>query len=298
MYRHLEILKNIYLVDEIPGWVPAARSPLRMRTKPKLYFADPSLAVGLLGGNSSSLLQDWQTFGLVFENLVMRDLGVYARALPNVSDQPLKYYRDDAGLEVDAIIERADGSWAAIEVKLSQEKVEAGAKSLLQIAQQTPEGRALPHACASVHGCYNRNGRGPLSSSRRHLRNPNPISGRRDGNQLLLFRNRDLMPVTPRLGVCTHLPRSGIWYPEFVLGFELWRISRFGTPISANFGDLVPRPRRNAWSRFARAAFAGTKPSRFADDGYKLEISPRKGTKPRDPAAKTALRGTKPSQVG
>ena len=133
MYRHLEILKNIYLVDEIPGWVPAARSPLRMRTKPKLYFADPSLAVGLLGGNSSSLLQDWQTFGLVFENLVMRDLGVYARALPNVSDQPLKYYRDDAGLEVDAIIERADGSWAAIEVKLSQEKVEAGAKSLLRL---------------------------------------------------------------------------------------------------------------------------------------------------------------------
>ena len=79
MYRHLEILKNIYLVDEIPGWVPAARSPLRMRTKPKLYFADPSLAVGLLGGNSSSLLQDWQTFGLVFENLVMRDLGLRAR---------------------------------------------------------------------------------------------------------------------------------------------------------------------------------------------------------------------------
>lgn len=50
-----------------------------------------------------------------------------------VSDQPLKYYRDDAGLEVDAIIERADGSWAAIEVKLSQEKVEAGAKSLLRL---------------------------------------------------------------------------------------------------------------------------------------------------------------------
>lgn len=31
--------------------------------------------------------------------------------------------------------------------------------------------------------------------------------------------------------------------------------------------------------------------------GTKLEISPRKGTKPRDPAEKTALRGTKPPKL-
>lgn len=130
---YVSILKRLYLIDEVPGWVPASRSPQRMRTKPKLYFADPSMAIGLLGLSTQSLLADWQTFGLVFENLVMRDLDVYARALPNIGDAPLRYYRDDSGLEADAIIERADGSWAAFEIKLSQDKVEEGAKNLQRL---------------------------------------------------------------------------------------------------------------------------------------------------------------------
>lgn len=128
-----EMLRHLYMVDEVPGWVPASRSPQRMRTKPKRYFADPSLAVGLLGLGLDALLNDWQTFGLVFESLVMRDLDVYARALANIGDTPLRYYRDDAGLEADAIIERADGSWAALEIKLSHEGVEKGAASLLRL---------------------------------------------------------------------------------------------------------------------------------------------------------------------
>lgn len=51
---------------------------------PKRYLADPSLAAALLGMGPDALLGDWQTFGLVFENLVIRDLLVYARALPDV----------------------------------------------------------------------------------------------------------------------------------------------------------------------------------------------------------------------
>ncbi len=133
---HLDILKRIFLIDEVPGWVPPSRSPKRMRTKPKRYFADPSLPVALLGLSPEALLQDWQTFGLVFENLVMRDLDVYARALDYTSANPLRYYRDDAGLEADAIIERADGSWAAIEVKVSLEKVDEAAASLLRLQKK------------------------------------------------------------------------------------------------------------------------------------------------------------------
>lgn len=133
---HLSILKRLYMVDEIPGWAPAARSPLRMRTKPKMYFADPSLAAGLLGLGPKALLSDWQTLGLAFENLVMRDLDVYARALPSIGHTPLRYYRDDSGLEVDAVIERADGSWGAIEVKLSQDKVDEAAANLLRLERK------------------------------------------------------------------------------------------------------------------------------------------------------------------
>ena len=127
---HMDLLVRSYLVDAVPGWVPPSRSPKRMRTKPKRYLADPSLAVSLLGLSASPLLGDWQTFGLVFENLCMRDLDVYARALPNAGAHPLRYYRDDSDLEVDAIVERADHSWAGLEIKLSPEKVDEAAESL------------------------------------------------------------------------------------------------------------------------------------------------------------------------
>lgn len=131
--RHLAVLRRMFVLEEIAGWVPASRSPKRMRIKPKRYFADPSLAVALLGLSSVSLLQDWQTFGLVFENLCMRDLCVYAQALPGVQGCPVRYYRDDSNLEADAVIERADGSWCAIEIKLSAEKVDDGAKTLFRL---------------------------------------------------------------------------------------------------------------------------------------------------------------------
>lgn len=142
--RYVDMLKRLYVVDEVPGWVPSSRSPQRMRTKPKLYFADPSLAIGLLGLSPDSLLQDWQTFGLAFENMVMRDISVYAAALPSVGGQPLRYYRDDSGLEADAVIELADGSWAGIEVKLGQDGVDEGAASLLRLSdkvQKNKQGR-------------------------------------------------------------------------------------------------------------------------------------------------------------
>lgn len=131
--RHLALLSDTYLVDEVEGWVPASRSPRRMRVSPKRYFADPSIAVALLGMGPESLLRDWQTFGMAFENLVMRDLQVYAGAHPLASAHPVRYYHDDSGLEADAILELADGRWSALEVKLSHEKVEDGARSLTRL---------------------------------------------------------------------------------------------------------------------------------------------------------------------
>lgn len=133
MSKHLDILNRLFLVDEVPGWVPSSRSPQRMRVKPKRYFADPSIAAALLGMSSTALLENWQTFGLVFKNLVMRDLDVYARSLDYSVSNPLRYYRDDSGLEADAIIERADGSWAAIEIKVGLDKVDEAASNLLRV---------------------------------------------------------------------------------------------------------------------------------------------------------------------
>ena len=46
----------------------------------------------------------------------------------------LRYYKDDFGLEVDAIIERKDGSWGAVEIKLSEDRVQEGIDNLLRLS--------------------------------------------------------------------------------------------------------------------------------------------------------------------
>ena len=130
---YLSILRDSYLIDELPGWAPASRSVKRVGTKPKRYFADPSLPIAALALSPESLMRDWQTFGLVFENLVIRDLIVYAEAQELCGDVPVRYYRDDSGLEADAIIELADGRWAAFEIKTSDAKVPSGEASLRRL---------------------------------------------------------------------------------------------------------------------------------------------------------------------
>ena len=127
---YIAALRGLYIVEEVPGWAPPARDKKRFTVKPKRYLADPSLACALLGMSPAALLDDWQTFGLVFENLVIRDLSVYARALDLLDDVPVRYYRDDAGLEADAVVQLADGRWAALEFKVSEDKVPDGVASL------------------------------------------------------------------------------------------------------------------------------------------------------------------------
>lgn len=139
---YLTVMRNSYLLDEVPGWAPAARSKKRLQTKPKRYLTDPSLAVAQLGMSAESLLADWQTFGLIFENLCMRDLSVYAGALDLCGDEPLRYYRDDSGLETDAIIELVDGRWAALEIKVSDAKTPDAVASLKSLRAKLCENGA------------------------------------------------------------------------------------------------------------------------------------------------------------
>ena len=136
---YLDALKGMYIVEEVPGWAPPARDRKRFATKPKRYLADPSLACALLGMSPDALLADWQTFGLVFENMAVRDLSVYARALDLLDDVPVRYYRDDSGVEADAIVQLADGRWAAFEFKVSEDKVEKGVASLERMRHKVCE---------------------------------------------------------------------------------------------------------------------------------------------------------------
>ncbi|MCL2316680.1 MAG: DUF4143 domain-containing protein [Actinomycetia bacterium] len=133
---YLDEFVRMYLIDELPGWDAPIRSASRVRTKPKRYFADPSLVAALLTLNEDSLLRDAQTLGFLFENLCLRDLRAYSSVLPGASSDAVRYYADADNLEVDVIIELRDGRWAGIEIKLSDAKVPQGIDNLLRLKKK------------------------------------------------------------------------------------------------------------------------------------------------------------------
>lgn len=141
---YLGFFDMLHLTEELRGWEPPMRGKLRVRVKPKRYFCDPSLAAALLGATPDRLLQDMQTFGLLFENLVIRDLRVFLSTYSGLGNQ-LFYYRDETGLEVDAIVEYA-GRWAGIEIKLSDTKADDAAESLLRLRKKVLANSAAKNA--------------------------------------------------------------------------------------------------------------------------------------------------------
>lgn len=76
------------------------------------------------------LLQDLNLLAFLFESLVIRDLRVYAQPC----DAQVLHYKDNTDLEVDAVVEAADGRWAAFEIKLGFGAVDEGAESLKRFA--------------------------------------------------------------------------------------------------------------------------------------------------------------------
>ena len=127
--EYLKSLMDVFVIEEIPVWNPAIRSKTIMRQASKRVFTDPSLAIAALGTNRTRLLNDLQTFGFMFENLCIRDLAIYAEAMGG----SIFHYRDNSDLEVDVIIEMADGRWGAFEIKLGEERTDAAAQTLLRM---------------------------------------------------------------------------------------------------------------------------------------------------------------------
>lgn len=87
--------------------------------------------------------------GFLFENLVVRDLRVYAQAL----EAQIYHYRDESGLEADAITEMPDGRWAAFEVKLGLGEVDAAAEHLMKLKDRVDtDATGEPLALAVITG--------------------------------------------------------------------------------------------------------------------------------------------------
>ncbi|MCD8303552.1 MAG: DUF4143 domain-containing protein [Prevotellaceae bacterium] len=127
---YMEALKDLYIIEDMPAWNPNIRSKTSIHSTPTRHFVDTSIACRARGLMPEDLQRDLESFGLFFEDLAVRDLRIYAGTLRG----EVLHYRDNAGLECDAIVHLDDGRWGAVEIKLGgNELIEAGAKSLKQL---------------------------------------------------------------------------------------------------------------------------------------------------------------------
>lgn len=123
---YLNALRRIFVIEDQPAWLPAMRSKSALRTSSKRHFVDPSIATATLRTSPDGLLEDFNTFGFLFESLCTRDMRIYLQA----NDGDVYHYRDKNGLESDMIVSLRDGRWAAIEVKLGNKQIEEAAENL------------------------------------------------------------------------------------------------------------------------------------------------------------------------
>lgn len=122
-----EALNDIFIIEDMPAWNPNIRSKTSIRSTPTRHFVDTSIACRALGAGPEDLLKDLESFGLFFEDMAVRDLRIYSEVLGG----EVRHYRDNAGLECDAVIHLENGSWGAVEIKLGgDDLIEAGASSL------------------------------------------------------------------------------------------------------------------------------------------------------------------------
>ena len=127
---YIDALKKIFVVEDLAAWNPNLRSKTAIRVSDTRYYTDPSIASAALGIGPNDLINDLNTFGLLFETMCVRDLHVYAESLGG----NVLHYRDKSGLECDSVIHLRNGSYGLAEIKLGGERlIEEGVANLKKL---------------------------------------------------------------------------------------------------------------------------------------------------------------------
>ena len=116
---YLEALEDLYIIKDIEAWNPNFRSKTAIISTPTRHFVDTSIAAGALNMSPDDLMNDPETFGLFFEDFVIKELSIYSQTIQG----EIKHYRDSNGLECDAVIHLKNGKYALIEIKLGGEQL-------------------------------------------------------------------------------------------------------------------------------------------------------------------------------
>lgn len=114
---YLDLLQQLYLIDVIRPFTPNATT--REIGRPKIVVSDSGIAARLAAVTTTTLgaLPPAAQLGGLFEGLIATEL--LAQSAWSRADYKLWHFRDRHGLEVDLVLERADGAVLAIEVKSS-----------------------------------------------------------------------------------------------------------------------------------------------------------------------------------
>lgn len=154
-YDYINVLERLYIIKNIDSWCPQIRSKTAIRGAKKRIFIDPSIAVAALGLGPKYFYSDFDLFGHIFENVVYRDLLSFSYK----HGAAVMHYRDDYGLEIDAIYQLENGDYALIEIKTGTSRIKEAEinllkfKELIEIYNKTHEVKyRLPKALIIISG--------------------------------------------------------------------------------------------------------------------------------------------------
>lgn len=128
--NYLAALRRLFVIEDLKAWQPSLRSKTGIRTSDKRHFTDPSIATALLELNPQSILDDFNLFGYLFEDLCVRDLRAYIQTLRG----SVFHYHDNSGMESDIVLRLYDGRWALVEVKTGSKQIDEAATNLVKLA--------------------------------------------------------------------------------------------------------------------------------------------------------------------
>lgn len=126
---YIGALEKLFVIQDVEAWCPAIRNKSALRSAPKRGFCDPSIAVAALNVSAEGLETQLKTFGLIFEQMCIRDLKAYTADF----DSRVSHYHDRYGLEADWVLHLDDERYALIECKLGSKEIEEGAGHLNEI---------------------------------------------------------------------------------------------------------------------------------------------------------------------
>ncbi len=130
---YLRLLELVYLTVELPAWSPNLSS--RVTKRPKLHLVDSGLAAHLQGVTAQRLAPTDPAgaarFGALLETFVVtevvKQLGWSATVARSF------HYRTADGVEVDLVLEAADGRVAAVEIKAGSRLTTEATRGLVHL---------------------------------------------------------------------------------------------------------------------------------------------------------------------